>query len=70
MKMAEIADCPVILVGNINLGGVFTWLVGTLELLSPDERKRVKGVIINKFRGDLEILKPGLAFLEEKTAKP
>ena len=66
MKMAQIADCPVILAGDINAGGVFAWVVGTLELLTPLERKRIKGVIINKFRGDLEILKPGLDFLERR----
>ena len=70
MKMAQIADCPVILAGDINAGGVFAWVVGTLELLTPLERKRIKGVIINKFRGDLEILKPGLDFLEQKIRRP
>lgn len=65
MGMAELADAPVILVGDIDKGGVFASLVGTMMLLSEDERKRVKGVIINKFRGDLEILKPGLQMLED-----
>jgi len=70
MKMAEIADCPVVLAGDINAGGVFASLVGTLELLTPAERRRVKGFIINKFRGDIGILKPGLDFLEKKTGRP
>lgn len=70
MQMAKIANCPVILVGDINVGGVFAWLVGTLELLTATERKRIKGVIINKFRGDINILKPGLDFLEKKIKKP
>jgi adenosylcobyric acid synthase len=70
MKMAEIADSPVIIVGDIDLGGVFAWLVGTLELLTPMERERVKGVIINKFRGDIEVLRPGLLFLEERIQRP
>lgn len=65
MGMAEIADAPVILVGDIDKGGVFAALAGTMLLLEEDERKRVKGVIINKFRGDIEILKPGLKMLED-----
>lgn len=67
MKMAEAADAPVILVGDIDKGGVFAWLVGTLELLSQKERRRVKGFIINKFRGDKRLLKPGIDYLEKKT---
>ena len=70
MKMAQIADCSVILVGDINVGGVFAWLVGTLELLTKTERRRIKGVLINKFRGDIKILKPGLDFLEKKIKRP
>lgn len=65
MGMAEISDSPVILVGDIDKGGVFASLAGTMLLLSEEEKKRVKGVIINKFRGDIEILKPGLKMLEE-----
>lgn len=65
MGMAEIADAPVILVGDIDKGGVFAALAGTLLLLTEEERKRVKGVVINKFRGDLAILKPGLQMIEE-----
>jgi adenosylcobyric acid synthase len=67
MGMAEAADAPVLLLGDIDKGGVFASLVGTLELLNPPERDRVKGFIINKFRGDLRLLSPGLDFLEEKT---
>lgn len=65
MGMAELVDAPVILVGDIDKGGVFASLYGTLALLTEDERKRVKGVIINKFRGDLKILEPGLKMLED-----
>ena len=65
MAMAEAADAPVILVGDIDLGGVFASLLGTMMLLSDAERARVKGVIINKFRGDPAILAPGLRMLEE-----
>lgn len=65
MGMAEMVDAPVLLVGDIDKGGVFASLAGTLLLLNEQERKRVKGTIINKFRGDLEILKPGLTMLED-----
>ena len=65
MSMAESADAPVLLVGDINLGGVFASLLGTVMLLTDEERARVKGVIINKFRGDVKILEPGLKMLEE-----
>lgn len=65
MGMAEIADSPVILVGDIDKGGVFASLAGTMLLLTEEEKARVKGVIINKFRGDVEILRPGLVMLEE-----
>ncbi|RKD22534.1 cobyric acid synthase [Caminicella sporogenes] len=64
MGMAEIANSPVILVGDIDRGGVFASIYGTIMLLSEEERSRVKGVIINKFRGDVEILKPGIEMLE------
>ncbi len=69
MGMAEIADCPVILVGDIDRGGVFAQLCGTVQLLSPSERDRIKGLVINKFRGDKSILEKGLAMLEGKCSK-
>jgi adenosylcobyric acid synthase len=69
MATARIASAPVVMVGDINLGGVFAWLVGTLELLTFEERARVKGLMINKFRGDLSLLQEGLEFLENKTGK-
>lgn len=70
MRIARMADAPVILVGNVDVGGVLAAIVGTLELLEPDERDRVKGLVINKFRGDYGLLKPGLDFLAAKTGKP
>jgi len=70
MGMAEIADANVLLVGDIDRGGVFAQLIGTVDLLEPHERARVKGLIINKFRGDKTILDPGITMLEEKTGIP
>lgn len=70
MGFAEAVDCSVILVADIDRGGVFAHLVGTLELLSESERNRVKGFIINRFRGDIALLQPGLDWLEQKTGKP
>lgn len=70
MGFAEAVDCPVILVGDIDRGGVFASLVGTLELLSESERDRVIGFVINRFRGDIGLLHSGLDWLAEKTGKP
>lgn len=70
MGMAKLVDAPVLLVGDIDRGGVFAQLYGTVELLEPDERDRIKGLIINKFRGDKTILDPGVVMLEEKTHIP
>lgn len=70
MGFAEAVDCPVLLIADINRGGVFAHLVGTLELLSASEQARVKGFIINRFRGDLALLQPGLDWLEARTGKP
>ncbi|MEY8252173.1 MAG: cobyric acid synthase, partial [Colwellia sp.] len=70
MGYAEKVDCPVILVADIDRGGVFAHLVGTLELLSTSEQARVKGFIINRFRGDIKLLEPGLTWLEQRTGKP
>ena len=70
MGLAELTDAPVILVGDIDRGGVFAQLYGTVALLTPPERARVRGLVINKFRGDLEILRPGLAELETLTGIP
>ena len=70
MGLARLVDAPVLLAGDIDRGGVFAQLYGTVELLEPDERARICGLLINKFRGDVEILRPGLAMLEEKTRLP
>lgn len=65
MGMAELSDSPVIIVGDIDKGGVFASLYGTYELLTPEEQARVQGVVINKFRGDIKLLEPGLKQLED-----
>lgn len=70
MGMAKMAKAPVLLVGDIDRGGVFASLYGTVMLMEPEERAMIKGLIINKFRGDVEILRPGLEMIEEKTGIP
>ena len=69
-EIAELTDAPVLLVADIDKGGVFASIVGTIELLAPRERRRVKGMLINKFRGDLKLLEPGLRFLEQRIGIP
>lgn len=69
MGFAEAVDCPVVIVGDIDRGGVFAHLTGTLDLLSLSEQERTLGFIINRFRGDIALLEPGLDWLEEKTHK-
>jgi len=70
MGFAEAVDCPVIIIADIDRGGVFAHLYGTYELLSPSEQQRIKGFVINRFRGDISLLTSGLDWLEEKTGVP
>ena len=70
MRMAEMADAACLLVGDIDRGGVFASLLGTVELLDPHERERIRGFCINKFRGDLSLLEPGVRMMEERLHKP
>ena len=70
MRIAKMLTAPVLLIADIDRGGALASVVGTLELLDPDERDLIKGIIINKFRGDIDLLKPALDFLETKTGKP
>lgn len=70
MGFAEAVDCPVLLIADIDRGGVFAHIVGTLALLSESERQRVVGFVINRFRGDIALLQPGLDWLEQETGKP
>lgn len=70
MGFAETVDCPVVLIADIDRGGVFAHIVGTLALLSESERNRVRGFVINRFRGDLSLLQPGLDWLEQHAGKP
>ena len=70
MGFAEAVDCPVILIADIDRGGVFAHLVGTLALLAASEQARIRGFVINRFRGDMGLLQPGLDWLERRTGKP
>ena len=70
MGMAKLVDAPVLLVGDIDRGGIFAQLYGTIALLLPEERERIKGLVINKFRGDKTILDPGISMLEERCNIP
>jgi adenosylcobyric acid synthase len=70
MRMAQMADAACLLVGDIDRGGVFASLLGTVELLDPVERDRIRGFCINKFRGDLSLLEPGVRMMEERLGKP
>ncbi|MEI9979406.1 MAG: cobyric acid synthase [Edaphobacter sp.] len=70
MRMADLADAACLLVGDIDRGGVFASLLGTVELLDPQEQKRIQGFLINKFRGDVRLLEPGLRMMEDRLGKP
>jgi adenosylcobyric acid synthase len=70
MGFAEAVDCPVVLVADIDRGGVFAHLLGTLDCLGGSERARIVGFVINRFRGDRSLLEPGIAWLQERTGKP
>jgi len=69
MRVAKMTNCPVMLIADIDRGGAIASIVGTLELLEPEERNLVKGIVINKFRGDINLLKPALDFIEERTGR-
>src|SRR5271168_1697005 len=70
LRMAQMADARCVLVADIDRGGVFASLLGTLELLEPWERERIGGFVINKFRGDLQLLQPGVRMIEERLQRP
>ena len=70
MRMAEMADAACMLVGDIDRGGVFASLLGTVQLLDPDEQQRIRGFAINKFRGDISLLESGIRMMEDRLQKP
>src|ERR1700678_4317833 len=70
MRMAHAADAACVLVGDIDRGGVFAALLGTIELLEPEDRARIRGFVINKFRGDVELLRPGVEMIEKRLGIP
>src|SRR5580693_5448952 len=70
LRMAHAADAACLLVGDIDRGGVFAALLGTIELLGPEDRARIRGFVINKFRGDVELLRPGVEMMEERLGIP
>ncbi len=70
MGLAEMVDAPVVLIGDIDRGGVFASIYGTIKLLEPEEQARIKGFVINKFRGDVALLQPGIDMIEEKVGIP
>ncbi len=70
MRMAALADAACVLVGDIDCGGVFASLFGTVALLEPDEAERIRGFVVNKFRGDVALLEPGIAMIEDRLGKP
>jgi adenosylcobyric acid synthase len=70
MRMAHAADAACLLVGDIDRGGVFASLLGTIELLEPEDRARIRGFVINKFRGDVELLRPGVETMEQRLGIP
>jgi adenosylcobyric acid synthase len=70
MRMAEMSDAACLLIGDIDRGGVFASLLGTVQLLDPDEQQRIRGFVINKFRGDVSLLEPGIRMMENRLQKP
>ncbi len=70
MRIAALAHAPVVLVADIDKGGVFASILGTLQLLPPAQRSRIKGLVINKFRGDISLLQPGIDFIEKRCRRP